>query len=90
MPHLRVFGCTAYAHVLDDERRKLDKKSKRMRFVGYSLTSKGYRLFDDANRKLFIGEMSSLMRKILDRNLQCRQSHNRQAGGMFPSPKMKK
>ena len=47
--HLHVFGCMAYAHVPDSERRKLDKKSKKMRFVGYSLTSKGYRLFDGTN-----------------------------------------
>ena len=38
----------------EGERRKLDSKSKRMRFVGYSLTSKGYRLFDETNRKLYI------------------------------------
>ena len=52
--HLRVFGCMAYAHVPEGERRKLDSKSKRMRFVGYSLTSKGYRLFDETKRKLYI------------------------------------
>ena len=52
--HFRVFGCMAYAHVPDCERRKLDAKSKKMRFVGYSLTSKGYRLFDETNRKLYI------------------------------------
>ena len=52
--HFRVFGCMAYAHVPDCERRKLDTKSKKMRFVGYSLTSKGYRLFDETNRKLYI------------------------------------
>ena len=52
--HLRVFGCMAYAHVPDNERRKLDKKSKKMRFVGYSLTSKGYRLFDETNQKMYI------------------------------------
>ena len=52
--HFRVFGCMAYAHVPDCERRKLETKSKRMRFVGYGLTSKGYRLFDETNRKLCI------------------------------------
>ena len=52
--HLSVFGCMAYAHVPDSERRKLDKKSKKMRFVGYSLTSKGYRLLDETNRKMYI------------------------------------
>ena len=52
--HFRVFGCMAYALVPDCERRKLDTKSKKMPFVGYSLTSKGYRLFDETNQKLYI------------------------------------
>ena len=52
--HLCVFGCMAYAHVPDSERRKLDKKSRKMRLVGYSLTSKGYRLFDETKRKMYI------------------------------------
>ena len=52
--YFRVFGCLAYAHVPDCEQRKLDTKSKKMRFVGYSLTSKGYRLFNETNQKLYI------------------------------------
>ena len=44
----------AYAHVPDCELRKLDTKSKKMRFVGYSLTSKGYRLFNETNQKLYV------------------------------------
>ena len=39
--HLRVFGCIAYAHVPDSERRKLDKKAEKLRFVGYCKNSKG-------------------------------------------------
>ncbi|PFX21946.1 Retrovirus-related Pol polyprotein from transposon TNT 1-94 [Stylophora pistillata] len=52
--HLRISGCMAYAHVPDSERRKLDRKSKKIRFVGYSLTSKGYRYSDETNRKMYI------------------------------------
>ena len=40
--HFRVFGCMAYAHVPDCERRKLDTKSK------------GYRPFDETNQKPYI------------------------------------
>ena len=32
--HFRVFGCTAFAHVPDSKRQKLDKKAERLRFVG--------------------------------------------------------
>ena len=51
---LRAFGCIVYADVRDKDRQKLDKKVKKMRFAGYSLTSNGYRLFDEMSRKLFI------------------------------------
>ena len=50
--HLRVFGCVAYAHIPDSERRKLDKKAEKMRFVGYCKNSKGYRLFDEKTHKI--------------------------------------
>lgn len=36
----------------DSERRKLDKKAKRLRFVGYSKNPKGYRLFDEETCKV--------------------------------------
>ena len=52
--NLRVFGSMAYAHVPDSERRKLDKKTQKLRFVGYSCMFKGYRLFDETKRKVVI------------------------------------
>lgn len=50
LSHLRVFGCAAYNHV--KKRRKLDSKSKRYVFVGYS--DLGYRLINDATGEVFI------------------------------------
>ena len=45
-PH-EVFGCEAYAKIQDDERQsKLDFKSKRCIFLGYSQNTKAYRLLD--------------------------------------------
>ena len=37
--HLKVFGCMAYAHTLDAQRQKLDKKFEKQHFVGYSIQS---------------------------------------------------
>ena len=54
MSNLRVFGCTAYAHVPDASRQKLDQKAVKMRVVGYSLTQKGYRLYDENRQRIFI------------------------------------
>ena len=50
--HFKVFGCMAYAHVPDVERKKLDKKAKKLRFLGYSSTQKGYRLLDIETQKM--------------------------------------
>ena len=50
--HLRVFGCIAYAHIPDSQRRKLDKKAQKYRFIGYCRDSKGYRLLDEETRRV--------------------------------------
>lgn len=54
MSHMRVFGCVAYAHVPDTERRKLDKKTVKLRFMGYANNAKGYRLLDEGKRRILI------------------------------------
>ena len=50
--HLRVFGSDAYAHVLKEERRKLDSKAKKCILVGYGEETKGYRLYDPTRAKI--------------------------------------
>jgi hypothetical protein len=35
--HLKVFGCIACVHVLDEKRSKLDPKADKCIFIGYSL-----------------------------------------------------
>ena len=52
--HFRVFGCIAYTHIPEVERKKLDKKTIKLRFLGYSDNQKGYRLFDVENRKMIV------------------------------------
>lgn len=51
---MRVFGCVAYAHVPEIERRKLDKKAVKLRFVGYANNAKGYRLFNEEKKRILI------------------------------------
>ena len=43
---LRIFGCSAYAHVPKVERRKLDSKTRKFMLLGYGTNQKGYRLYD--------------------------------------------
>ena len=52
--HLKVFGCIAYSHIPDSQRQKLDKKAVKLRFVGYCIQSKGYRLLDEKTSRVFI------------------------------------
>ena len=44
--HLRVFSCTAYAHIPKDERSKLENKATKCCFLGYGSVTKGYKMYD--------------------------------------------
>ena len=50
--HLRVFGCTAFVHVPDTKRKKLDPKAIKGIFVGYPTGSKGYKIYLPDSRKM--------------------------------------
>lgn len=50
--HIRVFGCKAYCHVPNNERSKLDSKSKHCVFLGYGSVTKGYRLYDPEKKNI--------------------------------------
>ena len=43
--HLRIFGCPVYIHILKEKRMKLDPSGKTGIFVGYSESSKAYRIY---------------------------------------------
>lgn len=52
--HIRVFGCDAYVHVPDVKRSKLDEKSIKLTFVGYSEEHKGYRFLDRLTNRVIV------------------------------------
>ena len=52
LTHLKVFGCIAYVHVLNELRTKLDPKAKKCVFIGYSLEQKGYRCYNPITREI--------------------------------------
>ena len=52
--HFKVFECLAYVHVSKELRKKLDAKSKSCIFIGYSDSSKAYRLYNPKTRKITI------------------------------------
>ena len=51
---MKVFICVAYAHIPKQRRIKLDDKSSKVIFIGYSTKYKAYKLFDPNNSKIVI------------------------------------
>ncbi len=49
--HLRVFGYKAFVQVPNDERSKLDAKTRQCIFLGYGEDEFGYRLYDLVEKK---------------------------------------
>ena len=49
--HMRVFGCPAYYHVQND---KLEPRAKKAIFIGFRRGVKGFKLYDQAERKIVI------------------------------------
>jgi hypothetical protein len=43
--NLRIFGCPIYSHIPKDKRNKLEPSRKKGIFVGYSDSSKAYRIY---------------------------------------------
>jgi hypothetical protein len=54
LQHLRVFGCDAYALIPTQKRQKLDPKAKCYKLVGYATNSKGYKLWENTERRIII------------------------------------
>ena len=52
LAHLRVWGCTAYARIPKENRKKLDPNAKRCVFVGYATTTKQYKLHEPITKKV--------------------------------------
>ena len=43
--HLRIFSCPVYIHIPKEKRTKLDPSERKGTFVGYSESSKSYRIY---------------------------------------------
>ena len=52
--HLRIFGCPVYIHIPKEKRTNLDPLGKKGIFVGYSESSKDYRIYFPGFKKIDI------------------------------------
>ena len=53
LEHIRVFGCVVYSHIPSENRKKLEKAQK-LRFIGYTETTRNYKVWDEEKRKCYI------------------------------------
>ena len=66
--HLRIFDCPVYIHIPKEKRTKLDPSGKKGIFVGYSESSKAYRIYFPDSRRSTSGGMWHLMKTQLTTN----------------------
>jgi hypothetical protein len=52
--HFRIFGCPVYIHVPVEKRTKLEPSNRKGLFVGYSETSKAYKVYIPEQRKTVV------------------------------------
>lgn len=60
-PHIRflshvppkIFGCTAFVHVVQQNRSKLDPRSLKCIFLGYSSNQSGYKCYSPQTKKFY-------------------------------------
>ena len=52
--HLRVFGCSCYVYISEQHRDKLDYKSVKYIFLGYSKIQKGYKCYDPKRKETYV------------------------------------
>ena len=52
--HFRIFGCLEFYHIPGDTHTKLDQTIERGYFVGYSETSKAYKIFILGTKRIIV------------------------------------
>jgi hypothetical protein len=52
--HFRVFGCLAFVHIPQEKRKKLEYRATPGIFLGYSISTKQYFLYDPLARTLHL------------------------------------
>ena len=57
--HLRIFGCPVYIHIPKEKRTKLDPSRKKGIFMGYSESSKTYRIYFPGFKKINISKVAT-------------------------------
>ena len=62
---LITFGCEAFVHIDKENRKKLEAKSKKCKFIGYGFNNFGYHLYDYENHKIIRSRDVVLNEKVM-------------------------
>lgn len=65
LEHIRIFGSVVMTHVPKEKRAKWDKKSEQLVLVGFSETTKGYRLYNPRTNKVCTSRDVHVMEKTV-------------------------
>jgi hypothetical protein len=71
--HFSIFGCPVYIHVPKEKRTKLDPSGRKGTFVGYSESSKAYRIYIPGQRQIKVSRDVTFEEEIAFR--RSRESH---------------
>jgi hypothetical protein len=82
--HFRIFGCPIYFHVPKEKRTKLDLSGKKGTFVGYSESSKAYRIYIPGRRQIEVSRDAIFEEEIAFR--RSRKSQMEIDSEKVPSP----
>jgi hypothetical protein len=80
---LKTFDCEAFVHIDKENRTKLEAKSNKCTFIGYTVNDFGYRLCDYENHKIIrsrdvIFNEKFMYKDQLQRKKQEKEKHNTQ------------
>ena len=82
--HFRIFGCPIYFHVPKEKRTKLDPSGRMGTFVGYSESSKAYRIYIPGQRHIEVSKDIIFEKERAFR--RSRESHMEIDSEIVPSP----
>jgi hypothetical protein len=73
--NLRIFGCPVYSHIPKDQRNKLEPSGKKGIFMGYSDSSKAYRIYIPEQHKIKVSRDVTFnermaFRKSIEENIE--------------------
>ena len=82
--NLKVFGCVAYVHIPNHQRKKLEEKSRKCMFVGYPDGTKGFKLYD-LTKKTFIRSRDVIFEERSFHKFKCEQSSESNSEVYYPA-----